>query len=128
MKWNIIFFSFIVLLIISLITHVTRVIYANNTDTINATVKLSICGNEVAEGGEDCDHGDFRGVNCRSLGYGGGILKCDISCSFDKYDCIPLPTVTPTILPITTLTPTPIRISEIISPLPPTSELLISVS
>lgn len=63
---------------------------------VTATVKISVCGNNIAEGGEDCDNADLKGKTCVSLGYGGGTLSCDISCSFDTSKCIsPSPTPTP---------------------------------
>lgn len=70
-------------------------VFANATTPVDATINLSICGNNIAEGSEDCDNTDVRGKTCAGLGYGGGILTCDISCSFDTSNCIPI-TPTPT--------------------------------
>lgn len=73
---------------------------------IDATVKISICGNEVIEGGEDCEGLNLNGKSCTSLGYSGGELSCDIACTFDVTECI-VPSPTPTPTPTSTSTPTP---------------------
>jgi len=75
---------------------------------ITATVKISVCGNGVIEGGEDCEGADLGGQTCESLGYGPGILTCDIACSFDTTQCSPPPTPTPTLTPTPTPTSTPV--------------------
>jgi hypothetical protein len=72
---------------------------------IETSTRISICGNGIIEGGEDCEGVDLDGKTCESLGFGPGVLSCDIACSFDTYDCGPAPTLTPT--PIPTLIPTP---------------------
>lgn len=78
---------------------------AQYSQQINATVKISICGNDVVEGGEDCEGANLNGKSCTTLGYSGGILSCDIACTFDTYACIPpTPTPTPTITPTPTQT------------------------
>ena len=84
-----------------------KFVWAEITDLINATVKISICGNGIIEGGEDCEGDDLGGATCESLGYGPGTLSCDIACSFDTSGCSPAPTPTPTSTPTPTLTPTP---------------------
>ncbi|HXS15190.1 MAG TPA: hypothetical protein VN711_03615 [Candidatus Saccharimonadales bacterium] len=92
------------LLIVFIITFLLLVqtnVSAQTSTAVTATIKISVCGNGIAEGGEDCDGSDFQSKTCQSLGFGGGTLGCDISCSFDTTTCIPLPT------PIYTPTPTP---------------------
>lgn len=85
-----------------------RQVTASSTGTVDATVKISICGNLQKEGGEDCDNLDLGGATCTSLGYGGGDLTCDISCSYNTTECLPpTPTPTPSPTPIPTATPTP---------------------
>lgn len=81
-------------------------VYANISDYLNATVKVSICGNDIIEGGEDCEKDNLNNQTCQSIGFGPGTLSCDIACTFDTYGCGPTPTSTPT--PIPTVTPTPI--------------------
>lgn len=76
-----------------------KYVYASSTNNVNATVKISICGNLTTEGGEDCDNADLNGKSCSNLGYTSGTLTCDISCSFETSGCIllsPTPTPTPT--------------------------------
>ncbi len=75
------------------------------SDLITATIKISVCGDGIIEGGEDCEGIDLGGATCESLGYPGGVLTCDIACSFDTSGCLPMPTATPT--PTSTPTPTP---------------------
>jgi len=86
-----------------------KFVWAGISDLISATVKISICGNGIIEGGEDCEGEDLGGATCESLGYGPGILACDIACTFDTSGCSPAPTATPTPTPTPTptLTPTP---------------------
>jgi hypothetical protein len=81
------------------------------SDLITATIQISVCGNGIIEGGEDCEGSDLNGQTCETLGYGPGTLACDIACSFDTFGCSPAPTPTPTPTPSPTpspaLTPTP---------------------
>ena len=74
-------------------------------ETIQASVKISVCGNLIIEGGEDCEGIDLNGQTCEGLGYLSGTLVCDTACSFDTTHCLPMPTATPT--PTSTPTPTP---------------------
>lgn len=47
-----------------------------------------VCGNDRIERGERCDGGDTGGLNCRSLGFEGGPLRCNADCdAFDTADC-----------------------------------------
>ncbi len=54
---------------------------------VNATIKLSVCGNGVGEHEEECDGSDLRGKSCSDLGYSGGTLSCDHACSFKVDAC-----------------------------------------
>jgi len=80
-------------------------------ENISATIRLSICGDKVVEGEEDCEGEDLNDQTCESLGFGPGALVCDIACSFVTSGCSPAPTPTPTPTPTSTptltLTPTP---------------------
>lgn len=76
---------------------------ASSASNVNATVKISVCGNEVVENGEDCENGDLQGKTCSNLGYSSGNLSCDISCSFDTSSCV-VPSITPTNIAPTELT------------------------
>jgi cysteine-rich repeat protein len=48
-----------------------------------------ICGNGVAEPGEQCDGADLFGNTCETVGkgFGAGALACTASCLFDISDC-----------------------------------------
>jgi hypothetical protein len=47
------------------------------------------CGNGKAEGDEQCDGSDLKGMNCMTLGMGSAssILKCNSRCAFDPIMC-----------------------------------------
>jgi hypothetical protein len=47
----------------------------------------SVCGNDIAEGSEECDGIDLRGATCGTLGEGWGTLYCLSSCRFDLTMC-----------------------------------------
>jgi len=98
------------LIIISLFFVSIQLVFAQqDNNIIEADVKISICGNEIVEGGEECDNQDLNDQTCQTLGYAKGILTCDIACDFDTSDCsgIFVATPTPTIVPTSTPTPTP---------------------
>lgn len=80
---------------------------ASSSDKVSATIKISVCGNAIVEGSEDCEGVDLNGQTCESLGFGPGTLTCDIACSFDISNCSPAPTSTPTPSPTPTSTPAP---------------------
>ena len=55
--------------------------------SVSATVRISVCGNQIAEYGENCDNSDLKGKSCKSLGYDSGALTCHADCSFDVREC-----------------------------------------
>lgn len=58
------------------------------TSIIDATVQVSVCGNFVVEGGEDCDNYDFAGQTCSDFeNYNAGDLNCNSDCSIDTSGC-----------------------------------------
>ncbi len=46
-----------------------------------------VCGNGVAEPGEECDGSDLRDKSCADLGLGSGTLGCAADCHFDTSGC-----------------------------------------
>ncbi len=48
--------------------------------TVTATV-AGICGDDIADSGEQCDGVDLAGATCRSLGYDTGTLTCHTDCT-----------------------------------------------
>ncbi|MBU1241984.1 hypothetical protein KJ612_02170 [Myxococcota bacterium] len=62
----------------------------NNANNAN-NVSNPVCGNGVAEVGEDCDATDFAGTACEDLGnFSGGTLACTPACAFDTSGCDPI--------------------------------------
>jgi hypothetical protein len=57
-------------------------------DSIFMTVKISVCGNNIKEGGEHCDGNALGGKTCLNLGFSGGVLHCTPSCEFYTTSCI----------------------------------------
>ena len=63
-------------------------IYAADNSNINATVRITICGNNVKETDEECDGTDLGGKNCLDfVDFTGGTLQCMPSCDFDTSNC-----------------------------------------
>jgi hypothetical protein len=46
-----------------------------------------VCGDDVADPGEDCDGTDLAGQTCVTQGFGGGTLACADDCTFDTTAC-----------------------------------------
>jgi hypothetical protein len=53
----------------------------------------NVCGDDGAEGLEECDGNDLRGRNCGSLGFSGGTLSCRNSCKLDTRACTGSPSL-----------------------------------
>lgn len=58
------------------------------TPTINCGPGLETCGDDVANGADQCDGADLDGASCASLGFKGGTLGCTEHCFFDFGDCV----------------------------------------
>lgn len=61
--------------------------FAASSATVSATAKISVCGNSVKEGGEQCDGSDFGGKQCSNLGFDGGTMGCSASCEYNTSSC-----------------------------------------
>jgi len=88
-----------IVLMISTITGAESV-FAETANNIDATIKISVCGDTAVEYPEDCEGINLDNKNCHNLGYQGGNLDCDPACTFDTTDCIPTPS--PTVAPTST--------------------------
>ncbi len=122
---TILFFLASTIILIALLKIV--IVYADTQNNINTTIKISVCGNNIIEGGEDCEGVNLNNQTCETIGYGPGTLSCDIACSFDTYNCSPAPTPTftptptPTLSPTSTPTPTPGTTTNSSSSITPTT-------
>lgn len=74
---------------------------AQTSEQVRATVKIHLCGDQQAEGPEQCDGVDLQQRSCRQLGFFGGTLSCDQSCEFNLENCsgvAPTPIPSPIVL------------------------------
>ena len=85
----------------------SSVIQAQPVQVIQSQVRLSICGDLVIEGPEDCEGADLGGQSCSTIGFLEGDLSCDSSCAFDTSLCVPLPSPTPSPTPSPSSSPSP---------------------
>jgi hypothetical protein len=63
-----------------------------NSDTVpdacRTSCKRAFCGDDVVDVFEDCEGNNLSGETCKTLGYDGGVLKCDPAyCEFDDLRC-----------------------------------------
>src|SRR3989344_3839986 len=54
---------------------------------INATVKITVCGDGAVETPEQCDGSNLGGASCTSQGFAGGSLSCSSACEFNTSSC-----------------------------------------
>jgi len=80
------FFSLVIFLVAGFFIFLKKA--AANSDAVTFTVKISVCGNDEKEYGEDCDNDDFGGITCQGLGYSSGTLTCTAACEYDTSGCV----------------------------------------
>lgn len=56
-------------------------------NSINGSVRVNICGDSIAEGIEQCDRNDLRGLRCSDFDFSGGNLSCNLVCELDFSNC-----------------------------------------
>ena len=89
-----------------------------DNDSCLSTCVKATCGDGFIDlAHESCDHNNLNSCgehqteqcSCNDLGFAGGILSCDSTCSYDTSGCGPTftPTPTLTLTPTVTETPTP---------------------
>ena len=62
--------------------------FANSDSTrIGATIKISVCGDNIVEGEEECESGLGITYDCKDFGYASKKIQCDISCAYDLLSC-----------------------------------------
>ncbi len=78
-SFSLIFFLFSLLsLLFELL--IFKSVFASQISQIQATIRISVCGNNIREGTEVCDGTDLAGKTCQFFGYSGGTLYCRPSC------------------------------------------------
>jgi len=83
---------------ISLICILPFSIFAfSDLSLIGASVKVSVCGDDLVEGQEDCEMGLNHMFNCQDFGYLPDIIYCDNSCAYDLLSCKPIKPIVPPI-------------------------------
>lgn len=90
MKKKFFFFGIIIILIvfaISCFLFFLKISAQISSSNVTATVKISVCGNNIKEGGEQCDGTDLNGQTCSAQGFSGGILTCNPDCTFNTSHC-----------------------------------------
>lgn len=63
-------------------------VWSSQSVVIDTTVKISVCGNNIAEDGEYCDNSDLQSKTCENLGFLNGSLSCSSSCEFITSSCV----------------------------------------
>jgi hypothetical protein len=64
-------------------------VFAAGATMVQATIKITVCGNGIIETGEQCDPlgSVLGGQTCQGLGFTGGTLSCQPSCEFNVSAC-----------------------------------------
>jgi hypothetical protein len=55
--------------------------------SVQTSIRVTVCGNNIVEAGEQCDGTDLNGATCSSLGLPGNNLSCRPSCEFNTDNC-----------------------------------------
>lgn len=82
---------------IALVSYLSFSIFAfsgpfEGSSTISGTVEgISVCGDMVVEGDEDCEPLAPITQNCQDLGFDKGNLTCDSSCAYNVSNCEYIP-------------------------------------
>lgn len=82
-----VFCALIIILLIGAVFASVEKSQALSVGQVDATVRITVCGNNTVETGESCDNSDLNGRSCVSLGYKSGTLACRADCSFNTSDC-----------------------------------------
>lgn len=56
-------------------------------ESSSGTTNGLMCGNGSVDMGEDCDGDDLGGATCETMGFAGGALACDGTCTYDTAAC-----------------------------------------
>lgn len=83
-------------------------LHAADNQPIKATVKVSVCGNGIVEGGEECEPPRAVAPVCPVSGEVRTVRTCDVSCSYTERQCTH--PVTPTMISEPASGPLPDRV------------------
>lgn len=61
--------------------------FSYSDSRIDATIRVTVCGNLIIESGEECDQTNLAGRTCTELGYAKGSLSCYSDCTLNKTGC-----------------------------------------
>ena len=66
---------------------VPSIVRGIQNNRIDATIRVTICGNLLIESGEECDQTNLAGRTCAGLGYTSGVLSCYADCTLNRSGC-----------------------------------------
>ncbi len=81
------FFIFLAIILTAGFHFFYQGVLADTEGAVTITVKISVCGNDDQEYGEDCDNSDLGGASCSSRGFLSGTLACSPACEYDTSGC-----------------------------------------
>ncbi len=61
--------------------------YSPYTDNFGSSQTQTVCGNEIVEGGEECEGTDFNGKSCANFNFTSGNLLCRSDCTINSSGC-----------------------------------------
>jgi len=79
----------ILFIILPFLFHLGNFAFAAQSATVQATIRITVCGNGIIETGEQCDPLGpvLGGQTCQGKGYTGGNLSCWPYCEFNTSGC-----------------------------------------
>ncbi|MFH1187029.1 MAG: hypothetical protein V1697_02545, partial [Candidatus Levyibacteriota bacterium] len=87
-----IFFIFIIPILSGFLLYFFSFFIFDKAHATVATTSLQVtlgpvCGNNIAEGSEECDGTDLNGGTCVAEGYDSGTISCSAGCTFNVSSC-----------------------------------------
>jgi hypothetical protein len=85
-----IFFFLIAAVFVSVLLVVHSLVFAqaaSSPDSITITGAVPGCGDGVIQPEESCDGSNLNNQTCSTLGFSGGVLSCNLNCTFNTSQC-----------------------------------------